>query len=134
MEAAACTRDTGRVVLIGIAQERASIWRSWKAKGQEKAAHPHMEWGRQMAFINHFYFYLWDPEWGAAFLEDQRLRTLSDLAVAERPRVGQAAAGEGAHRLPGARQWLPKLWEPRGVAEDLRPPRSCRGAQLLLAL
>jgi hypothetical protein len=26
-----------------------------------------MEWGRQMAFINHFYFYLWDAEWGAAF-------------------------------------------------------------------
>jgi hypothetical protein len=42
-------------------------WRSWKAKGQEKAAHPHMEWGRQMAYVNHFYFYLWDPEWGPAF-------------------------------------------------------------------
>jgi hypothetical protein len=26
-----------------------------------------MEWGRQMAFINHFYIYLWDPEWGPAF-------------------------------------------------------------------
>jgi hypothetical protein len=57
----------GRVVLIGIAQEKAPVWRSWKAKGQEQAAHPHMEWGRQMAFVNHFYFYLWDPEWGGAF-------------------------------------------------------------------
>ena len=57
----------GRVVLIGVAQEKASAWRSWKAKGQEKAAHPHMEWGRQMAYINHYYFYLWDPEWGPAF-------------------------------------------------------------------
>ena len=56
-----------RVVLIGIAQEKASVWRSWKSKGQEKAAHPHMEWGRQMAYINHFYFYLWDSDWGAAF-------------------------------------------------------------------
>jgi len=26
-----------------------------------------MELGRQMAFVNHFYFYLWDPEWGGAF-------------------------------------------------------------------
>jgi hypothetical protein len=26
-----------------------------------------MDWGREMAFINHFYFYLWDSEWGAAF-------------------------------------------------------------------
>lgn len=34
-----------RVVLIGIAQEKASVWRSWKAKGHEKKAHPHMEWG-----------------------------------------------------------------------------------------
>jgi len=38
-----------------------------EAKGQEHAPHPHMEWGRQMAFINHFYFYLWDPDWGGAF-------------------------------------------------------------------
>jgi hypothetical protein len=67
LEAAAREGGRGRVVLIGVAQERASIWRSWKARGQEKAAHPHMEWGRQMAFINHFYFYLWDPEWGGAF-------------------------------------------------------------------
>ena len=26
-----------------------------------------MEWGRQMAYINHYYFYLWDPEWGPTF-------------------------------------------------------------------
>jgi hypothetical protein len=43
------------------------VWRSWPRKGQEKARHPHMDWGREMAFINHFYFYLWDSEWGAAF-------------------------------------------------------------------
>jgi hypothetical protein len=57
----------GRVALVGIAQEKALVWRSWKAKGQEHVPHPHMEWGRRTAFINHFYFYLWDPEWGAAF-------------------------------------------------------------------
>jgi hypothetical protein len=67
LEAAAREGGNGRVVLIGIAQEKASIWRSWKQKGHERLAHPHMEWGRQMAFINHFYFYLWDPEWGGAF-------------------------------------------------------------------
>lgn len=57
------------VVLIGIAQEKANVWRSWKAKGHENAAHPHMEWGRQMAFINHFYFYIWDDEWGPTFIK-----------------------------------------------------------------
>jgi hypothetical protein len=67
IEAAAAESGGGRVVLIGIAQEKASVWRSWKAKGQQNAGHPHMEWGRQRAFINHFYFYLWDPEWGGAF-------------------------------------------------------------------
>jgi hypothetical protein len=56
-----------RVALIGIAQEKASVWRSWPQKGQQNKAHPHMDWGREMAFINHFYFYLWDSEWGAAF-------------------------------------------------------------------
>jgi hypothetical protein len=28
---------------LGIAQEKASIWRSWKAKCQEHARHPHMD-------------------------------------------------------------------------------------------
>jgi hypothetical protein len=67
IEAAAAEGGTGKVVLIGIAQEKASVWRSWPARGQRGAAHPHMEWGRQMAFVNHFYFYLWDAEWGPAF-------------------------------------------------------------------
>jgi len=64
---AAAREGKDRVVLIGIAQEKASVWRSWKRKGQEKVAHPHMEWGRQMAYVNHFYFYLWDSDWGGAF-------------------------------------------------------------------
>jgi hypothetical protein len=64
---AAARQGQDCVVLIGIAQERASIWRSWPRKGQEKAAHPHMDWARQMAYINHFYFYLWDAEWGGTF-------------------------------------------------------------------
>jgi hypothetical protein len=67
LQEAARQGGEGQVVFIGVAQEKASAWRSWKAKGQEKAAHPHMEWGRQMAYVNHYYFYLWDPEWGPAF-------------------------------------------------------------------
>jgi hypothetical protein len=67
LEAAEREGGAGKVVLIGIAQEKTPVWRSWKAKGQEHLPHPHMEWGRQMAFVNHFYFYLWDPEWGGAF-------------------------------------------------------------------
>jgi hypothetical protein len=63
LQAAAAEEGKGRVVLIGVGQEKASAWRSWKA-----AKRPgHQEWGRQMTFVNHFYFYLWDPEWGPAF-------------------------------------------------------------------
>jgi len=64
---AAAREGKDRVVLIGIAQEKASAWRSWPKKGQENRAHPHMEWGRQMVFVNHFYFYIWDSDWGGAF-------------------------------------------------------------------
>jgi hypothetical protein len=64
---AAAREGRDRVVLIGIGQEKASIWRSKPRKGQEKRAHPHMDWWREMAFINHFYFYIWDAEWGGTF-------------------------------------------------------------------
>jgi len=64
---AAAAAGTSGVALIGVAQEKAVTWRSWPAKGQRGTAHPHMEWGRQMAFVNHFYFYVWDAEWGPAF-------------------------------------------------------------------
>jgi hypothetical protein len=28
-----------------------------------------MEWGRQMTFVNHYYIYLWDEDWGPAFIK-----------------------------------------------------------------
>lgn len=68
LEAAAKTGNPA-VVFIGVAQEKAFVWRSWRAKGHEHAAHPHMEWGRQMAFINHYYFYIWDADWGPSFIK-----------------------------------------------------------------
>jgi hypothetical protein len=37
IDAAEAQGGNGRVVLIGIAQEKAPVWRSWKAKGQEHA-------------------------------------------------------------------------------------------------
>jgi hypothetical protein len=91
---AAAAAGKSRVALIGIAQEKAVVWRSWPARGQRGTAHPHMEWGRQMAFVNHFYFYVWDGV-GAGLLEDQRVCPVSGLDLPQRPRVGQAAAGQG---------------------------------------
>ena len=109
IDAAAKEGCDGKVVLIGIAQERGSVWRSWPAKGQKTAAHPHMEWGRQMAFVNHFYFYIWDPEWGPGVHQEQRLRPLADLDLLKRPRMGQASMRQGGDRLRGARQRVPLL-------------------------
>src|SRR2546422_6003500 len=39
---AAAREGQDRVVLIGIAQEKASAWRSWPSPGQQKTRHPHM--------------------------------------------------------------------------------------------
>ena len=52
-------------VMIGVAQERARVWRGWRKGGSD--SHPHFEFGRQSALPNHYYFYVRDPDWGAAF-------------------------------------------------------------------
>jgi len=69
IDAAARDGGDGTVVLIGVAQEKTPVWRSWPAKGQENKPHPHMEWGRQNGFVNHYYHYVWDPDWGPAFIK-----------------------------------------------------------------
>ncbi len=67
LEAAAAEDGRGKVALIGIAQEKASAWRSWAGKKRDRSGRVWQEWGRQMTFVNHFYFYLWDAEWGPTF-------------------------------------------------------------------
>jgi hypothetical protein len=52
-------------VLIGVAQERARVWRGWRRGGSD--GHPHFEFGRQSAVPNHYYFYVYDRQWGPAF-------------------------------------------------------------------
>jgi hypothetical protein len=56
LEAAAQQGGDGRVVLVGIAQERASVWRSWPAKGHEHRSHPRplcQPPARQIRLLNH---------------------------------------------------------------------------------
>jgi hypothetical protein len=55
------------VVLIGVAQEKAYAWRGWRDGGND--AHPHFEFGRQAVFVNHYYFYIRDEQWGPAFVK-----------------------------------------------------------------
>jgi len=55
------------VVLIGVAQEKSSAWRGWRDGGPD--GHPHFEFSRQTVFVNHFYFYIRDPDWGPGFVK-----------------------------------------------------------------
>ena len=48
------------VVMIGVAQEKASAWRGFVNGGT--AAHPHFSYRRMSVFPNHYYFYVRDPE------------------------------------------------------------------------
>lgn len=55
------------VVVIGVAQEKAYAWKGWRKGGSD--AHPHFEFGRQSVFVNHYYFYIRDPDWGHGFIK-----------------------------------------------------------------
>ena len=61
------------VVLIGVAQEKAQAWRGWRDGGND--AHPHFEFGRQSVFVNHYYFYIRDREWGPSFVKTNAYAT-----------------------------------------------------------
>ncbi len=99
--AAAAEGGTGRVALIGIAQEKAPVWRSWKAKGQERAAHPHMEWGPADGVCQPLLLLPVGPGLGSGVLEDQRLRSVSDLDLAQWAHLGATAVREGGYRGVG---------------------------------
>jgi hypothetical protein len=55
------------VVLIGVAQEKAYAWRGWRNGGNDE--HPHFEFGRQAIYVNHYYFYIYDRDWGPGFVK-----------------------------------------------------------------
>lgn len=106
------------MVLIGIAQEKTPVWRSWKAKGQEHSAHPHMEWGRQMAFVNHFFLSVGSGV-RRGVLEDQRLCAVAGVDLAQRAHLGAATVRTGRHRLHRPGQWVSRLCGRSVTGSDL---------------
>jgi hypothetical protein len=57
----------GRLVAVGIAQERTSVWgftKTTPARGSVDIG-----FVRRSAYVNQDYLYLWDPEWGPAFIK-----------------------------------------------------------------
>ena len=63
-------RDTFRqrsgVVVIGVAQERASAWSATK---QRRGHFLDFVFFRKSVCVNHYYIYVLDPEWGPAFIK-----------------------------------------------------------------
>src|SRR5512134_333754 len=71
---------------------------------------------------------------GSCILEDQRLRSLPDLALAERTRMGETPNAEGRRRLRGPGQRLPILRRSGVPPAALRPARRRCRARFLLAV
>jgi len=68
LQDAAARAGTPGVVLIGKAQERMpGGWRGWINGGSK--SHPHFTWRRQTLFVDNYYFYLWDDDFGPGFLK-----------------------------------------------------------------
>lgn len=66
LEAAAAAGREG-VVMVGVAQERVSGWRGFRRGGSD--SHPHFVYRRQSLWVNHYYFYIWDAQWGPGFIK-----------------------------------------------------------------
>ena len=68
---AAAAEGRRGVVLVGKAQERMEVWRGWvdKASPRSTAGHPHFAFARQAGVPDHWYFYLWDDDWGPALIK-----------------------------------------------------------------
>jgi len=57
---------TSGVVLVGVAQERASGWTATKT---QQGHHVHFTYQRKAVYVNHYYIYLIDAQWGPAFIK-----------------------------------------------------------------
>jgi hypothetical protein len=68
---AAAAEGRSGVVLLGKAQERMEAWAGYKDTRSPLASarHPHFAFSRQARVPDHWYFYLWDDEFGPAFIK-----------------------------------------------------------------
>ena len=59
-------RRASGVVLVGVAQERAAGWTTTKTQQGRRVD---FTYHRKAVYVNHYYIYLIDPEWGPAFIK-----------------------------------------------------------------
>src|SRR6266699_2362373 len=134
LEAAAKEGGPGRVVLLGMAQEKTSAWRSWRSKQQPFPGRPQMEWGRQMAFVNHFYWYLWDPDWGKAFWKSNAYCPFPIWLWLNGHEWAKRQLEKAGIEYQALDNGFRSCADPSGPPADLRPPGAWAGGELLLAL
>lgn len=59
-------RARSGVVVVGVAQERATAWAASKHRCGRQV---HFTFRRKSVCVNHYYIYLMDPDWGPAFIK-----------------------------------------------------------------
>ena len=66
-------RAEGRtgVVLVGKSQERTAVWRGFAERSSPLGGprQPHFAYRRQASLPDHWYFYIWDGEWGPVLVK-----------------------------------------------------------------
>jgi hypothetical protein len=70
------------VILIGVAQERVSAWTATK---QRHSRFVEFVYRRKSVYVNHYYIYVLDPDWGPAFIKICELRALWPKDLPQRP-------------------------------------------------
>ena len=70
------------VVVIGVAQEKMRAFKAHERSGPQGGVS--FDFSRQSVAVNHYYFYVQDPEWGP------------DQAMSRRSRMGEAAVAARA--------------------------------------
>ena len=93
---------TGRpqVVAIGVAQEFQRVWTAYRR--ETSTAAPQFTFAKADRRVTCYYFYLWDADFGPAFIKVCAYFPYPGQDLGQRPRVGQAAGRPGRDRVHGA--------------------------------
>jgi hypothetical protein len=108
------------VLYVGRAQEKSGVWRTQRRYHADGSSYAWLV--RASAFINFFYFYCVDADFGPFFLKFSTYFPFT-AKLHQRQRVGQAAGRQGRDRLRGTRQRVRCLRRRARPASHLRHPR-----------
>ena len=116
---------TGRpgVAAIGIAQEFAPVFTATK---KQRGKTVWFSFAVSQRRVSCYYFYVYDDDFGPAFVKVCAYFPYPMKVWVKRARVGQTASEQGRHRVHRVVQWVRHGHRPGCVAGDLRPARARR--------